>query len=152
MRIYPKHDYILDRDLTPRERLEPQRRTISFMRDLLTNLENTLNNASDALTENDLLTIADAVQNAYNAVENAVFLGESGFHPRPVRAVRWGGKAEEDAPNILIYVSGGLVQGVSCNIPGATCRVYDEDTDGFTDEDADERDRLCSRYDYTGIY
>ena len=152
MKVYNKHDYIQDRDLLPRERLEPQRRTISFMRELLNGLENTLNNASDALSEDDLNTIADAVQNAYNAVENAAFLGETGFYPRPVRAVRWEGAAEEDAPNILISVSGGMVQGVSCNIPGATCRVYDEDTEEFTDEDEEELERLCSRYDYEGIY
>ena len=94
MHIYNKHDYMLDRDLRPRERLEPQRSTIKFMRQLLDSLEYELNNASDMLTEDDLLTIADAVQNAYNAVENAAFLGHSDFYPRPVRAVRWGERTE----------------------------------------------------------
>ncbi len=94
MNIYPKHDYILDRDLRPCERLEPQRNTLSHMRRLLDSLESTLNKASDQLTEDDLLTIADAVQYAYNAVENAAFLGNSDFTPRPVRAVRWGERNE----------------------------------------------------------
>lgn len=94
MRIYPKHDYMLDRDLRPRERLEPQLTAIHFMRQLLYSLESELNNASDQLTEDDLLTIADAVQNAYNAMENAAFLGDSDFYPRPVRAVRWGERSE----------------------------------------------------------
>lgn len=94
MHIYNKHDYIHNRDLRPRERLEPQRNTIKFIRQLCDSLENELNNASDRLTEDDLLTIADAVQNAYNAMENATFLGHSDFYPRPVRVVRWGERTE----------------------------------------------------------
>lgn len=97
MRVYNKHDYILDRDLRPRERLEPQRKTLEHMRRLIDSLELELANASDLLTEDDLLTIADAVQYAYNAVENAAFLGHSGFYPRPVRAVRWGERSENNA-------------------------------------------------------
>ena len=97
MRVYNKHDYMLDRDLRPRERLEPQRNTLNYIRKLCDSLEYELSNASDQLTEEDLLTIADAVQYAYNAMENAAFLGHSDFYPRPVRAVRWGERSENNA-------------------------------------------------------
>ncbi len=89
MKPYPKHDFILDRDLTPAERLEPQRATIRFAIKYLKQLDDTLKNASNSLTEEQLETIADAVQNAYNAASNAAFLGTTGYHALPVRSVRW---------------------------------------------------------------
>ena len=58
----------------------------------------------------------------------------------------------EDAPNILINVSGGLVQNVSCNIPGASCAVYDEDADDYTEEEENEYDRLSHSPGYDWIY
>ncbi len=77
-------------------------------------------------------------------------------------------KAQNDAPNILIRVTGGMVQGVSCNIPGATCWVLDDDAleaeddedEDAEDEDAEDRadeqieefERLCSSPGYDGIY
>lgn len=159
MKIYPKHDYILDRDLRPCERLEPQRVEINYMHHLLDSLKNTLNNASDMLTEDELDTIADAVQMAYNAVENAAHLGSSDFVPRPVRTVGWNRPKCDPDPNILIYVSGGMVHGVSCNIPGAICEVYDEDCDGLnSDADGhtvlaeDEYNLRAKLAEYTQIY
>lgn len=164
MKPYPKHDYIQNRDLLPRERLEPVRDGVRQMRVMLNSLEGTLSNASDALTESDLSTICEAVQMAYNAVENAAMLGWSDFSPRPVRAVGWNGKPADAAPNILIRVAGGMVQGVSCNIPGATCWVLDDDAlEAEADEDAEtgaddagkqtaEFECLCASPEYTGIY
>ena len=89
--IYPynKHDFILNRDLTPAERLEPQRKCLEHTQNLLEQFKRTLESASDRLTENELNTIAEAVDNALRAAENAAFLGESGFNPRPVRMVSW---------------------------------------------------------------
>lgn len=77
---------------------------------------------------------------------------------KKVCAMMGDSKAQDDAPNILIRVSGGLVQGVSCNIPGATCWVLDDDAleDEEHDEDADDLterfERLCSSPGYDGIY
>ena len=89
MKPYPKHDHILRRDLTPQERLEPQIASVRFMRRMLDDLDYTLRNASDSLTEGQLMTIADAVQNAYNAVSNATYLGNSDYHALPVESIRW---------------------------------------------------------------
>ena len=87
--IYPKHDFLLDRDLTAAERLEGQQREIEFMKRYLEQLSNTLRNASNLLTEDELMTIAEAVHNAHNAVSNATFLGQSGYHALPVDVVCW---------------------------------------------------------------
>lgn len=89
MKPYPKHDHILHRDLTAAERLQPQRATLHFIKRMCDQLENTLNHASNDLTEEQLEKIADAVQNAYNAASNAAFLGTTGYHALPVRSVRW---------------------------------------------------------------
>lgn len=85
----PKHDLILHRDLTTPERLDPAVTVIKFMRSELDDLEYRIKNASDSLTEDQLLTICDAVSNAYHAVCNASRLGESGYHALPVRVIRW---------------------------------------------------------------
>lgn len=89
MKPYPKYDAILRRDLTPAERLEPGIATVRFMRKMLDSLDYTLRNASDSLTEENIQTIADAVQNAYNAVSNAAYLGNSDYHALPVESIRW---------------------------------------------------------------
>ena len=86
---YNKHDYILNRDLTPAERLEPQRKALEHAQGLLDHFRKILVNASDELTEKELDTIAEAVENALRAAENAAFLGTLGFNPRPVRMVSW---------------------------------------------------------------
>lgn len=85
----PKHDFILHRDLTASERLAPAQICIRFIKDDLESLEYRIKNASNALTEEQLQTICDAVQYAYNAVSNAACLGESGYTPLPVKVVRW---------------------------------------------------------------
>ena len=89
MKPYPKHDYILQRDLLPEERLEPQRNTVRQMQKMLDSFYYVLLNAADDLTEEELDTVAAAVQNAYNAVSNAAYLGISGYHALPVESVRW---------------------------------------------------------------
>lgn len=89
MKPYPKHDHILHRDLTPQERLEPARAGVRFMRRMLDDLDHVLRNASDSLTEDQLKTVCDAVQNAYNAVSNAAYLGDSDYHAFPVKVIRW---------------------------------------------------------------
>ena len=89
MKPYPKHDHILHRDLTAAERLAPARTAITFMLRDLDTLEYRIKNASDDLTEAQLEIICEAVQNAYNAVNNAACLGESDYHALPVKSVRW---------------------------------------------------------------
>lgn len=61
-------------------------------------------------------------------------------------------KAENADPNILVYVSGGLVQGVSCNIPGATCEVFDADAEEHTDEREAYYDTLLTDGNYKAIW
>lgn len=89
MKPYPKHDIILDRDLSASERLYPARSCVNFMEGMLCDLKETLIGASDSLTEKQLQTICDAVQNAYNAVSNAAYLGNSDYHALPVESIRW---------------------------------------------------------------
>ena len=88
-KYYNKHDYILGRDLLPKERLEPQRVALRFAQNLLKQFEQTLENASDELTEDELSVIRDAVDNALTAAENACFLGVSGYNAQPVHMVQW---------------------------------------------------------------
>lgn len=59
--IYPKHDYLLNRDLTPAERLEPQRISLARMINKLEATIDQLNNASEDLTEEQLETIASNI-------------------------------------------------------------------------------------------
>ena len=92
MKICEKYDAILRRDLTAQERLEPCRAAVRFMRRSLDSLEHVLRNASNDLTEEQLLLIADAVQVACNAIDNAAFLGDSDYHARPVHLVKWEGR------------------------------------------------------------
>ena len=94
---YNKHDFILDRDLTPAERLEPQRVALRYARQRLEQFERILDNASDRLTESDLSTICEAVDNALAAAENTCFLGISGYHPQPVHAVGMGEERRDPA-------------------------------------------------------
>jgi len=89
MHIYPRHDSILGRYYTNAERLQPQLQQIAFMRRALDTLEYRVKNVSPRLTEAQLETIAQAVQAAYNAVENAACLGDSGYIARPVEVIRW---------------------------------------------------------------
>lgn len=63
-----------------------------------------------------------------------------------------GEKAENADPNILVYVSGGLVQFVSCNIPGATCDVFDADAEDHTDEREAYYDTLLTDGNYKSIW
>lgn len=141
MNIYPKHDYILDRDLRPCERLEPQRNTINHIRRLLDSLESTLNNASDQLSEHKLNVIADAVQMAYNAAENAAFLGISGFSPRPVCPVSWEKGRMEPPASIVIEVREGMVQAVYADAP-TSVEVCDLDISGTSEEEQAELESL----------
>lgn len=84
-----KHDYMLDRDLRPRERLSPATSAIRFARQLLEQFERDLERAGDQLTEEQLQTICNAADMAWKAAENAAFLGHSGFHAHPLEAVNW---------------------------------------------------------------
>ena len=92
MRICEKYDEILHRDLTAQERLEPCRVAVRFMHRSLDSLEHVIRNASNDLTEEQLQLVADAVQVACNAVDNAAFLGDSDYQARPVRLVKWEGR------------------------------------------------------------
>ena len=68
-RVYNKHDYILNRDLTPAERLEPQR---VELRHSISKLEDSIRwfeNAGDRLTEKELQTIAENVHEVYALID-----------------------------------------------------------------------------------
>ena len=95
MRTYPKHDYILGRDLTPRERLEPQRNEIQHVRNMLDSFElRFLQNVPGDLSEQAMRCIADALDQVYYAVLNAHQLGASDYNPYPLRVIRWEDYAE----------------------------------------------------------
>jgi len=89
LKVYEKHDFALGRDLHSWERLEPQRGEIALMKDYLDSLDARLMKASDDLTEDEMNKIASAVENAFNAVKNATFLGLTGFVALPVEVVEW---------------------------------------------------------------
>ena len=57
-----------------------------------------------------------------------------------------------DGANILIYVSGGLVQSVVTNAPNAHVTVYDADTEEFDDAAEAEYYRLAESPEYRTIY
>ena len=86
---YNKHDCFAGRDLTVKERLEPQRIIIEHAIEHLNIFRDILDHASDHLTEEQLLIICSAVDNALAAAQNARFLGTSGYIPQPVDAVKW---------------------------------------------------------------
>lgn len=96
IRPYHKHDLFLEKDLTPAERLEPARAAIRHAIDLLQQFNDTIAHASPLLTDENLQTICDAAEAAYNAAGNAAFLGHSGFEPVPVKTVGWTKHPEKD--------------------------------------------------------
>lgn len=86
---YNKHDAFLDRDLLPRERLEPARATLRYTGKLLRQFEDDLRNAGDHLTEEQLEIICRACDQALAAAENAAFLGHIGYNAQPLEKVEW---------------------------------------------------------------
>jgi hypothetical protein len=88
-KILPKHDEIFKKTYRPRERLPRQHRQIESMDIMPSILKARLLNASDSLTDKQLNIIANAVENAYNAVSNAAHLGESGYESKPVKKITW---------------------------------------------------------------
>lgn len=86
---YNKHDFMLNRDLTAAERLEPARAALRFAAQLLQQFERDTLKASDRLTENQLEIICRAADQAYKAAENAAFLGYSEFNAHPLERVQW---------------------------------------------------------------
>ena len=86
---YNKHDYLLGRDLTAAERLEPARVALRWAVKLLEQAETTAGRASDRLTEEQLETVCRAAEQAMRAAENAAFLGVSGYIAHPVERVAW---------------------------------------------------------------
>ena len=88
---YNKHDYLLERDLSSAERLEPVRTSIQHTIQLLHQFESVTCKASDLLTEDQLLLICKAAEAAYNAAANAAFLGLSGYTHKLVESVKWEG-------------------------------------------------------------
>lgn len=89
MHPYPKHDYILNRDLLPRERLEPALSALRWTKQLIEQAMDTVSNASDRLTDNQLEIICSACVQAHNAAENIAFMGISGFNAHPLKMVEW---------------------------------------------------------------
>ena len=47
-------------------------------------------------------------------------------------------KMNSNRPNIIIFVKGGMVQSVKCNIAGATAEVFDADTDEWIEENEEQ--------------
>lgn len=91
---YKKHDAMLGRDLTNAERLEPAVHTLEHARRLLEQFSRDVQRASDRLNDEQLETICRAAYVAMQAAENAAFLGNSHFNPRPLETVKW-----EEAPS-----------------------------------------------------
>ena len=89
MKPYPKHDYILDRDLANCERTTPQIVQVWHMKKTLDKLELMLRNLSDDLTEEQLNTVCLAVEMATRAVNNAAYLGSDNVPHLPVEMVLW---------------------------------------------------------------
>jgi len=61
MRLAPEYDVLLNRKLTSVERLEPARTKLKQSVQLMLDLQYSLDNASDRLTEEQLETIANHV-------------------------------------------------------------------------------------------
>lgn len=87
--VYNKHDDILHRDLTSAERLGDAFANIEFARRFLGQLENKLKQLPDDLTFAQLDKMDEAVQQMLHAMENAVFLGNSGYDPWNLRTIKW---------------------------------------------------------------
>lgn len=85
--ISKKYDEILKRNLTNAERLHDTLATISFMRWAIDTLEYRVKNVSDDLSDEQLMCIENAVEVAYNAIQNAEFLGIRGYTPKDVYSV-----------------------------------------------------------------
>lgn len=86
---YQKHDYMLDRDLTNRERLQPAVATLDHAELLIAQFKRTVKCASDRLTDDQLEIICKAAHVVMLAAENAAFLGCSAFNPHPLDTVKW---------------------------------------------------------------
>ena len=87
--ISKKYDEILKRNLTNAERLHDTLATISFMRRAIDTLEYKVKNVSDDLTLAQLMCIEDAVEVAYDAIQNAEFLGTCGYRAKEIYPVHW---------------------------------------------------------------
>lgn len=87
--IARKYDEILKRNLKNSERLQDTFATISLMRNAIDTLEYRVRNVSDDLSDEQLMLIEEAVAVAYNAVQNAEFMGTCGYRVRDVYAVNW---------------------------------------------------------------
>lgn len=61
-------------------------------------------------------------------------------------------KTENDRPDVLVHVYGGMVQAVYSSIPGATCEVYDADTEEYDDGPDAEFNDLRNRPEYKVIW
>ena len=96
IRPYNKQDLFREKDLTCAERLEPARSTICHAIDLLQQFNDKIAHAYPGLTDENLQTICDAAEAAYNAAINAAFLGHSGHEPLPVKAISWTKRPEQN--------------------------------------------------------
>lgn len=74
---------------TPAQRLGAQREALYHMRRLLDQFEDRTDHAAADLTEENLQSIADAVEMATRAVENMAYIGHSSFTPWPVETIKW---------------------------------------------------------------
>lgn len=92
IRPYNEYQPVSDTHLRPRERLEPARAALRHAVSLLEQFSRRTESAWDHLSDEELQTICDAAEAALNAAQNAAFLGESGYCPRPIREIRWPGK------------------------------------------------------------
>jgi hypothetical protein len=92
---YNKHAALLGRDLTPVERMEGVRATITWTRRLLDQIDRTLENLPEDLGQDQanedqkLETIARAVHQIYAAAENVAFLGDDRWQPNELQTIYW---------------------------------------------------------------
>ena len=84
-----RYSDILHRELTSAERLGDAFANIEFAKRYLVQLENRLKRLPNDLTNAQLETIDDAVRQMLHALENAVFLGYSGYDPWGLKTVEW---------------------------------------------------------------
>lgn len=86
---YNKYDEILKRDLLPRERVGEARANVQFAIRYLETFDQKLSKLHDSVTEDGLLALCEAADNALNAAMNAAFIGTYDYEPQPVCAVGW---------------------------------------------------------------
>lgn len=89
---YDKYDVILKRNLRPRERMGDARAAVRFALGSLEQFDSMLRKLPDDVSEEALLALCEAADNALYAAMNAKNMGIVGYVAKPVKTVEWMGK------------------------------------------------------------